>query len=271
MQPHQEALKQAHRGRTAAEVYDADFVPALFRRWGEVVAREGRIGPGDRVLDVACGTGVLAMAAHARLEGQGEVVGLDPNEEMLDVARRKGPQVTWRCGSAEAIPFPDASFDVVVSQFGLMFFEDGVAGLREMVRVLRPGGRLAVAVWDAIDHSPGYAVLAELLHRRFGVEVAQAFRAPFSCGDRALLERLCTEAGLPGVTIARHEGAARFPSPEALVRTEHACVWTLGGVLDDGQFEQLRQDAPESLRPFQTAEGAVEVSMPALIVTLQLP
>lgn len=249
-----------------AQVYDEMFVPALFEPWGRQVAAAA-VEPGDRVLDVACGTGVLTLAAQARAGAEGEVVGLDPNDEMLDVARRKDASVQWCCAPAESIPFPEGRFDAVVSQFGLMFFDDPVRALREMARVLRPGGRLAVAVWDAIDHSPGYAVLAELIHRRFGEEVARAFRAPFVSGDRDHLRQLCRDADLPNVTIARHDGVARFPSSDALVFTERACVWTLGGVLHDGQFEQLRRDAEESLEPFRGSDGTVAFRVPALFLT----
>ena len=170
-----------------AEVYDRQFVPALFQYWTGIMTDNADIKPGQKVLDVACGTGVLACAAARQAGPDGQVVGLDPNPEMLSVARAKDNRIEWREGQAESLPFAEASFDHVVSQFGFMFFEDQKAALLEMMRVLRPGGRLTVAVCDAIDHSPGYAVLAELLHRLFGADVAQAFRAPFSSGERQQL------------------------------------------------------------------------------------
>ncbi len=252
---------------TPAEVYESCFVPAFFERWGPVVSAAASITSGQSALDVACGTGALTRAVVERVGPKGSVVGLDPNPEMLAVARRQVPDAQWREGRAESLPFPGDSFDAVVSQFGFMFFEDQPKALREMMRVLRPGGRLAVAVCDALDHSPGYAVLAELLHRLFGEAVAESFRAPFRLGDRERLLDLSRRSGIGQVEVSRHEGEVRFDSVESLVFTERACVWTLGGLLDDEQFATLLKSAEESLRPFIQSDGAVSLLMPALILT----
>ncbi|HEX9756314.1 MAG TPA: methyltransferase domain-containing protein [Nitrospiria bacterium] len=111
------------------------------------------IKPGQRVLDVACGTGVLAREASLRVGSSGAVFGLDLNPGMLHIAERHAPSIKWRQGRAESLPFPDQSFDTVVSQFGLMFFTDRPQALREMFRVLTPGGHLGIAVWDSLDHT----------------------------------------------------------------------------------------------------------------------
>jgi len=256
--------------KSPAEVYEELFVPALFQQWGSVVAQAAGVGPGQRVLDVACGTGVLAMAAAERVGPAGKVVGLDVNEDMLKVARRKSERIEWKEGRAESLGFPDASFDAVVSQFGFMFFTDRVAALREMMRVLRPGGRLAVAVCDSLERSPGYAALAELLQRLFGERVADAFRAPFALGDRERLLSLCAEPGIAGAEVTRHSGTVRFASVNSLISTERACVFTLGGMLDDAQFERLLAEAAPALGPFAGADGKVAFEMPALIVTAAL-
>ena len=250
-----------------AEVYDDQFVPALFSPWGPVVCEAAHLEPGQRVLDVACGTGALTVAAATRVAPGGVVVGLDAYPDMLALARRKHTGIEWHAGRAESLPFAEASFDAVVSQFGLMFFDDRAAALREMQRVLRPGGRLAVAVCDALEHSPAYALLAEQLERLFGKPVADAFRAPFALGNPATLRVLCADAGLARASVAQHQGTVSFASIDALVSTERACVWTLGGLLDDAQFERLRQEAQGSLRPFVDAAGRVVFAMPALLIT----
>ncbi|MBA1147665.1 methyltransferase domain-containing protein [Ectothiorhodospiraceae bacterium WFHF3C12] len=251
---------------TPAEIYESRFVPALFGQWAEVLAETAGIKPGDEVLDVACGTGVAARAASKRA-ADGRVCGADPNPDMLAVARANAPDIVWHETSAEALPFPDASFDVVVSQFGLMFFDDQIAGLRQMLRVLRPGGRMVVAVCGALDHSPGYAVLVEMLHRLFGHAVAEAFRAPFSLGDTDQLRQLCRDAGLPAWDVERQWGRVRFGSINDLVSTERACAWTLGGLLNEEQFNRLDREAALSLKPFLSSDGRVDFDMPALIVT----
>jgi ubiquinone/menaquinone biosynthesis C-methylase UbiE len=256
--------------RSAAEVYEAFFVPALFGEWASRVADAAGVQPGQRVLDVACGTGVLARTVAARVGPNGSVIGIDLNEGMLAVARQKAPEIEWRQGRAEAPPFDSDSFDAVVSQFGLMFFEDRRAAIQEMVRVLRPGGRLAVAVWDSLEHLPGYAVMTDLVQRLFGDQVADALRAPFVLGDPQNLRSLFAEAGIPNAQITTQEGTARFPSIQSWIYTDIK-GWTLADVLDDAQFDRLLKEAEQVLRRFTTAEGTVVFSAPAHIVTATKP
>lgn len=252
--------------RDAADVYEGYFVPALFREWAPRVADLARIRPGQRVLDVACGTGVLAREVADRVGPSGEVIGLDINEGMLAVARRKAPTITWQHGQAEALPFEANSFDAVASQFGLMFFEDRHGALQEMMRVLRSGGRLAVAVWGALDQSPGYAAMVDLLRRLFGDDVARALRAPFVLGDRRLVHALIAETNMVGAQITTQMGTARFPSIESWIHTEIR-GWTLADALDDAQFDLLLREARVALRPLVAADGTVAFAVPALVIT----
>jgi ubiquinone/menaquinone biosynthesis C-methylase UbiE len=263
-------MSESERGqvsRSAAEVYEEFFVPALFEEWTDRVAEAARVGPGARVLDVACGTGVLARKVAGRVGSTGSVVGLDVNDGMLAVARRAAPGIEWRQGRAEALPFGDASFDAVVSQFGLMFFEDRGAALREMMRVLRPGGRLAIAVWDAVERSPGYAAMIELLQRLCGPRVADALRAPFVLGDPGIVRALFAEAGLPDARLQTLPGTARFPSIPAWVHTD-VRGWTFGDMIDDAQFSRLLAEAERVLGRFVAADGTVAFDAPAHVVTV---
>lgn len=252
--------------RAAAETYEAFFVPALFAEWAPRMAEALRVAPGQSVLDVACGTGVFARAAASRVAPGGAVTGLDRNAGMLATARRAAPALDWREGVAEKLPFPDAAFHAVGCQFGLMFFEDRTKALREMWRVLRPGGRLAVAVWDAAETSPGYAAMITLLDRLFGRRVADALRAPFVLGDPADLRAEFARADIPAMQIRTIGGSARFPSIEAWVHTDIK-GWTLADMIDDAQFAALRRAAGSELAPFAQADGTVLFAAPAHIAS----
>jgi SAM-dependent methyltransferase len=211
------------------------------------------------------------LAAAAIVGPAGRVTGLDVNPDMLAVALRKTREINWREGRAEQLPFDDASFDAVVSQFGFMFFEDRPRALVEMMRVLKPGGRMAVAVCSAVEGSPGYAAFANLLDRLFGEKIGNAFRAPFVLGDAGELRRIAEAAGIEGASVEEHNGTVRFRSIAELVATERACVWTLGGVLDDEQFDRLLRESEQALRPFADGTGTVSFDMPALILMARKP
>lgn len=251
---------------SAADIYEEFFLPALFQEWTDQVADAARIRTGDRVLDVACGTGALARTISARVRAAGSVVGLDVNEGMLAVAARKAPHIDWRHGRAEALPFDSASFDAVVSQFGLMFFDDREAAIREMHRVLRPVGRVAVAVWDTLDNTSGYAAMVDLLHHLFGEEAAYGLRVPYNLGDKEALRALFARAGFPHGSVTTRRGTARFPSIRSWVRTD-VYGWVLADMLDEAQFEELARAAEQKLARFADADGRVRFDAPAHIVS----
>ena len=250
---------------SAARVYEEFFVPALFREWAPRVADAADLRPGQRVLDVACGTGVLAREV-ARRVGPGSVCGLDCNPGMLAVARARAPDIEWRPGRAEALPFAAGEFDAVVSQFGLMFFEDQAGALRELWRVLGPGGMLGVAVWARLADTPGYAAMVELLQQLFGERIAAELRAPYRLGDPDALSSLFTEAGIAGAGIETAAGTARFPSIADWVRTD-VKGWTLADMIDDEQCEMLVRVATVHLHRFERQGGGVEFSAPAHIAS----
>ncbi len=257
--------------RDAAETYERSFVPSLFRQWTGTMLDAARVGAGTTgVLDVACGTGVLARAAAARLGRSRGIAGVDPNEGMLAVARRLAPEIAWHAGRAEALPCEDARFDAVLCQFGLMFFEDRVGGLRQMMRVLRPGGRLAIAVWATLESSPGFAELARLVERHCGTRPAEALHVPFALGDTGELASLVRRAGLVDWRIETLAGVARFASIADWIRTE-VRGWSYSELVDDDRLATLVDEAQRTMMRFVAADGSVAFDAPAHVVSATRP
>jgi len=256
----------------AANAYEALFVPALFGQWASKVADAAQTRAGQRVLDVACGTGILAREVASRTGTTGCVVGIDPSPGMIAVAEQLAPGVVWREGVAESLPFHDRSFDTVVSQFGLMFFTDRRQSLREMLRVLAPGGRLAVAVWDALDNIPAYASEVALLEQTAGRRAADALRAPFVLGNRNDLTALFVEGGAPSAEITTHHGVAQFPSIRTMVEADlRGWLPVMGVILTEEQIGRVLLRAEHALSSYATADGRVTFRLSAHLVTATKP
>ena len=256
---------QAH----AADAIDTLMVPALLREWAPRVAEAARIRPGERVLDVACGTGTLAREVAARTGPSGMVSGLDPSQAMLAAARRRAPHLVWKQGVAEALPFANGVFDAVVSQFGLTFFTDRRAALGEALRVLAPGGRLAVAVWDALERHPAYAAEVAVVERLAGPAAAEPLRTPFVLGDRDGLAALVGESGFASVEVRTARGTARFPNVRAMVEADlrGRLFPAMDVVLPEDQVARIVGEAETALAPFVVEDGSVAFETSAHIVT----
>ncbi len=247
----------------AAELYERSFVPALFGQWPSRLLDLTGVAAGDDVLDIACGTGVLARAARARVGPRGSVCGVDLNQGMLSVAARVEPGVSWLSGRAESLPIPDDSVDRVFCQFGLMFFVDRQAAVGEMARVVRQGGSVCLATWADLSETPGYAALVDLIDDLLGSEPAQALSAPFSLGTPSALGDVLSSC-FDDVDVRRLEGRARFPSIDEWVRTD-VLAWTLANMLDAHQLDMLLKHARRRLREFCDRSGHVDFPAPALV------
>jgi SAM-dependent methyltransferase len=250
----------------AAAVYERCFVPAIFGAWAPRVAEAADIGPGDHVLDAACGTGVLAREAAARVGATGSVTGLDLNPGMLAVAAEAAPALQWRQGDAMAMPFADRAFTVVVSQFGLMFMVDRATALREMWRVLSPGGRLAVAVWASVEDAAGYKTLVDVAAPLVGEAAAAVFAAPFVMGGEAELADAARQAGIVQAKTAMHRGAVRFASVEEFVRIEVKGS-PLAESLDQTAMDRLAAACESALARFVQPSGEIVMPIAAHILT----
>lgn len=252
----------------AARAYEALHVPALFGQWAPSVLDAADVTSGDRVLDVACGTGVLGRAALDRVGRAGSVTGIDPDPGMLAVAAELAPAASWRLAAAEDLPYPDAAFDAVVSQFGMMFFRDRSRAAREMLRVVPPGGRVAVAVWGALEHTDAYPEAVALFERLAGPEAATALRAPFALGDGDALAMLFEDAGASTVDLTTRHGTARFPSVRAMVEADlRGWLPVMGVVLDEASIQRVLGEAERALSGYVGTDGTVTFAMPAHIVT----
>jgi SAM-dependent methyltransferase len=209
---------------SAPEIYADYLVPAIFGPWAPVALDSAELQQGQSVLDVACGTGVVATGAAERVGTTGSVTGVDNNPGMLAVASaRWGTQVRWQQGNAQELPFADRSFDRVICQLGLQYFPDRLAAVREMHRVLRPGGRVTVMVWRDVSHSPGFAALVNALETNVGPEAADVMRTPFGFGDDpAPLMQLLQDAGFADAVTQAASGMVRFASVQAFIRYQSA-------------------------------------------------
>jgi ubiquinone/menaquinone biosynthesis C-methylase UbiE len=214
---------------SAAELYERYLVPAVTLPWAEDLLE--RVGPsqGERVLDVACGTGIVARVAAARVGDGGRVVGLDVNAGMLAVARAT-PSVTggaapeWVEGSAFALPFAEDEFDVVVCQLGLQFFEDRVGALREMHRVLVAGGRVGASVFSSLERNPTAHALSDAVDRHLGYGASLAKRSEHSLADSHELRKACAAAGFVEIRVETVTLVLRFASVEQWVGIQFAAT-----------------------------------------------
>ena len=246
-----------------AEIYERYMVPSIFGPWAEELLDLASPRDDAQMLDVACGTGVVARLAAIRASGRGRVVGLDMHPGMLAMARSlslaSGLPIAWARADAQRLPLANGGFDLVLCQQGLQFFPDRPAALREMRRVLAPGGRLAVAVWLGLDRNPAHAALTDALGRHAGPAVAGLMQGAFSLGSEDELRRLLEQAGVQQVQIVRRARLSIFPSARALARILLAAsvLGRSGVALDGSQVDGIVNDVQAALAPYEGPQGVV--------------
>lgn len=255
-----------------ARAYERTIVPVFTDPWAADLLDAVEVKPGERVLDVGCGTGIVARHAARRVGVSGSVAGADINAAMLAVARELtddlDPPIEFHQAPADALPFPDGSFDAVLSQAVLQFVPEPAAALAELQRVLRPGGRLGLITHRPIEHQPGYRALAAVVTRHVGVEAGEVLRSPYTLGDGERLRALVTGAGFAEVRVRIHVTEVRFPSTQELLRAETSSS-PLGDLIDrlDADVRAaLLDDVAGALRP-HTDDGGVIFPFETMWVT----
>ena len=243
----------------SAAAYEQFLVPAIFEPFARALVARAALVPGERVLDVACGTGVVARHAAPRVGERGRVVGVDINQGMLAVAAVAAPGVEWRQGDAAALPFADGEFDVVLCEQALMFFDDREAALRELRRVLVGGGRVALSVWRSLAHNWVYDAFATALDRHAGPAAGAMMRSPFPDWSAEELRGALTSAGFRDVRIGLEVGSEQWPSAAEMLRREAASSPLAGpiGALARDAREALIDDLARALHDYTDDERVV--------------
>lgn len=245
--------------RSFPEMYEQELVGPLFRVWAAPMLDAVALAHGDRLLDIACGTGIVGRVARERLGATGTVVGIDVNPAMLAVARQITAAVEWREGPAEALPLREREqFDVAVCQQGLQFFPDRPAAVREMRRALVPGGRLGLSTWRPDEELP---VLREL-RRIAEVHTGPILDRRHSFGEAGPVETLLREAGFTGVRSRTETREVRFRDGVGFLRLNAMALVGMSAranEVSDSEREQLVarivRDSGDVLRAHTTGEG----------------
>ena len=243
-------------------LYERYLVPSKFGPWAEDLVALGAPQLGERVLDVACGTGVVTRLVAPKVGPTGQVVGLDLNPGRLAVAKSissvVGVDMKWREGNVSAMPLADASFDLICCQQGFQFFPDRLAATSEMFRVLVPGGRLALNVWQSIEHQPGAFAMAKALEHHVSAEAGVFRHTPFALGDANAIRTPMQEAGFQNIIIRPTAKTVRFPSAEAFTKRYICGVGGLARLVaqaDDKARAALIEEMTGALQPYIDGEG----------------
>jgi ubiquinone/menaquinone biosynthesis C-methylase UbiE len=252
-------------GADAPLAYDTYIVDTFMRGYSRRLVEVAAVESGNRVLDVACGTGVVTRLAANEAGPEGTVVGFDLNAGMLARARastENAATIDWREGSVTEMPFEDASFDRILCQHGLQFFPDKPAALTAMHRVLAPGGRLLVSVWRSIEHCPWQSAIADAIERHVGKAQAALVRSAFGFGDAEQLRQNVVDAGFRDVEIRVEGETIRHASLEEYVPGYISATPVAGAVagLDAAVQNEIVADVRDALGAYRAGDGLARQS-----------
>jgi len=235
--------------------YDRYLGPVFFNDFADDLAGRLEVRAGMRVLETACGTGIVSQRLAQRLRGTGSLVATDLNDAMISYARTQvtAGHVEWQPADATRLPFPDQSFDAVVCQFGLMFFPDKAAGIREAFRVLKPGGHYLFNVWDAMAKNPIARIAHETAGRFFPADPPNFYCVPFSLSDPGPVREWLDEAGFTRVEVSHV--AKQGSSPSA----GEAAIGLIEGNPIGAAIVGRRADALEEVKQAVAATVAAEL------------
>ena len=255
---------------TGAENYQRYFVPAIATPVSVGLLQTAALQPGERVLDVACGTGLVARLAAEQVGPTGTVAGIDISPDMIEVAKATAappaPVVDWHVGDATSLPLPDGAYDVVLCQMGLMFIEDRTAALTEMRRVLAPGGRVVVNTPGSIQ--PTFELMERAIIDHINPELGGFVRAVFSMHDPGAVAAVLRDAGLENVDAKVSIANLQLPAPAEF-------LWQYINLTPMGPFvaqapeaaqAAMEQQVVESWAPY-VVNGGTPVEQPMVIAT----
>lgn len=244
------------------EAYERYIVPAWMGAWAEDLVSAGKVIPGKRVLDVACGTGIVARKAALKIGTNGSITGIDVNDGMIQAARSFAARdgilsIEWLQGNALCMPFDEGGFDIVLCQQGLQFSPDPLAAVKEMYRVLAPGGTVAVSMWRAFEKIPCFKAFAHTLEGFFGEEASDPFHASCSLGDGRVIKKLMDAGGFRKVHMRLEVKVARHPSPDAFIVGYLAATPLAGQVSNMHAHDRLElfRQIKQSLRDYIDDDG----------------
>lgn len=231
--------------------YEKELVPTLFRPWSLSTIAVAELQQGEHVLDVACGTGIVARRALAEVGPRGSVVGLDIDAGMLAIARSLpfSDTIEWVEGDALQLPFDDSRFNVAFCQGGLQFMSDKFQAVREMYRVLKAGSRLVLLLFRDIQYTPGFALLAEKIAPFADQRMLHSISAPFSLGNSEEMQFLLQEVGFQHVTLRRETREIRFPSAEGFIHSRLTATSVHNTISEDAVARAI-QEVSAALQPY---------------------